>query len=150
MSDVVGRIRQAAPLQTDEDVEAFGAALDDLPDVLSLGLLRDLHLSFDDDAAEPGVMYDLLHRIEDAPAGIQEAAFVAVAAEMAARSPWWAETVLIRMLNNPTSRTEVVSRTREADSANKLAIRHLLAQIGEGSDSVASIARAVSAELAAR
>ena len=150
MSDVLERIRNAAQLQTDEDVEAFGAALDDLPDELSLTLLRELHLSFDDETAEPEVMYDLLHRIEDAPAGAQETAFVAIAADMAARSPWWAETVLIRMLNNPASRTELVSRTREADAPNELAIGRLLGQIGEGSDSVASIAKAVSAELAAR
>lgn len=146
MSDAVDRIRRSARLASDADIATFEAAIDDLPADLDPGLLRELLLSFDDEADVPEVMYDLVHRLEATPLGDEEAAFATVLPEMQARSPWWAQTVLMRLLNDPGSRAVLVKAMQHASSDSQGAFLSLLDDVAAGADAVAETARNVRPE----
>ena len=143
MTDAIDRIRRSARLESDADVAMFEAAIDDLPADLEPSVLGELLLSFNDEADVPEVVYDLIHRLEATPLGDEEDAFATVLPEMKARSPWWAQTVLMRLLNDPGSRAVLVKAMQHASPDSQGAFLSLLDEVAQGEDAVAETARTV-------
>ncbi len=136
MSDAIERIRRSARLESDADIATFEAAIDDLPADLEPSVLGELLLSFDERPTYPRCVYDLIHRLEATPLGDEEAAFATVLPEMKARSPWWAQTVLMRLLNDPGSRAVLVKAMQHASSDSQGAFLSLLDDLARGDDAV--------------
>ena len=143
MTDPIERLRQARRLDSPEAVEAFEQALNDLPDDLDPRTLDALHLVLLDDTDDPGVMFDLIHRVERTRTGEQEASLLRVVSRLDDSAPEWAETVTMRLLNNTQARSTLARLAKEAPGDQRSALRVVLERIAMESDAVGLAARSV-------
>jgi hypothetical protein len=147
MTDGVERLRRARRLDTEDAIREFEEALAALPDTLDAQTLDDLHMVFDDDTMDPGVMFDLVHRLERTPTGAQEASLLRVLPRLMETAPEWAETLVMRILNNEAARMTLIGQADEAPQAQRAALRIVLEGIGGEDDAVGQRARATLDEL---
>lgn len=147
MIDPIEELTRRNSLSSPDDVSAFEAAIDALPAELSLPDLRRMLLILNDGADDYTVMYDLLHRIEDTPMGDEERAFVDVLPTMLGTSPWWTETVVMRLLNNEVSKARLLAALHDGEPTSRVAALDLLARVSASEEPVARKAEELLASL---
>jgi hypothetical protein len=146
VDEVVARLLASREFGSREKAAEWLAALDELPTVLTQSQVESLLPVFDDETSYPDEMFDLIHRIEKSDLGVEEEAILRQLPGFAARSPWWCETLLIRLLNHAPSRDHLISAApRFPDS--RQAFEALLARIADGGDVVGQIARDVATKI---
>jgi hypothetical protein len=150
VTDIVDRLRRSRQLDNEEAVEEFERALTELPDSLDPQTLDDLHLVLYDDAVVPEVMYDLVHRLERTPMDDLEASLLRVLPRLSETAPWWAKTLVMRVLNNEEARGALLRLVQAAPDDQGVALRAVLRQISEEPYPVARTAGSMIDELEAR
>jgi hypothetical protein len=126
MSDPIEQLQRASALASEDELEAFETALDAVPANLTAAQLQRLHLVLNDDTDDPSLMFEVVHRLEDAALRDQLDAFVTVAAQMVDFAPEWAQTLLARILNDDPSRAELRRILASAPTPSRDAFRTLL------------------------
>ncbi len=140
IDSALARLQAARQLDSPELVSEFVSALDQLPMPLTSEMAEALLSIFDDSTSSHDVMFDLIHQIEKSGFGVEESAVASGIAGLLQRSPWWAEVIVMRLLNYAPSR-ELLSESAKAKPESRDALARLLAQIGQGNEDVARFAR---------
>ena len=131
MDDAIDALVRSRRLATDADVEQFDRALDALPAELSGPVVIRLLDGFDDDSAVPEVTFNLIHRIEKTASPRYEQALVAGLPHLHETAPWWAEVLVIRIVNSDSSRAAVISAAGEATPEERATLRSVLDGIAD-------------------
>jgi hypothetical protein len=126
MSDPIDQLHRVRSLASEDELEAFQTALGAVPSNLTASQLQRLHLVLNDETEDPSMMFEVVHRLEDAPIREQLEAFVKVAAGMVEEAPDWAQTLLARIVNDDPSSAELRRILGRATEPSRQAFRTLL------------------------
>ncbi|MEX2548469.1 MAG: Imm30 family immunity protein [Chloroflexota bacterium] len=147
MNDVLDDLVRTRHLQSTADVERFTEALERLPQVLDEQTALALYDVFDDDVEIPEVMFGLIHRLEKFDPASCERVLLSALPGLLARAPWWTETIVVRFINNPVSRRQLVEASKVATPEQVSALRATLSAIAAVHDRAGDLAREIMREL---
>ncbi len=129
-------------------VRSRDQALADVTAYHSAEYIGPLLLMLDDASKDDESMFSLIHASEDFDDDVYVRELVAVLAKLRAAAPRWASILLMRVLNNDSTRIELVRSLRTASPESKEAIAWLCERINESSP--VFMGKTVSALVAAR
>ena len=98
----------------------------------------------EDDTGDDGVVFDLVHRMEDEDwAEYVRAVYEGLGQLRARRARLWADTLVCRIINNERTRALLMAEVETHDAAPREALIAQLDEIGQGTQAVAGHARDV-------
>ena len=147
VTDPIETMIAARTLTTDDEHESFNKAFNRLPQVLDRSSALRLVDVFDDATGDPQWMYEVIHRIEHLPIPELEDALVSALPRLRERAPEWAEALVMRSLNIPTARLELLARAERGSTLEKVALTTILEAISVYPEAVGSHAREVGDKL---
>jgi hypothetical protein len=133
LADALEELGLAVQLTGEGSVQAIDAALAQVTRFGSPQSIAPLLLMLNDSAPYDEGMFSLIHAAEGFEDGVYVREFLAVLPKLRGASPKWASLVLMRVLNNDSTRAELVRAVRDAAPAIKDAAKWLCDKVNERS-----------------
>ena len=122
-------------LKTDEEIVAFEEAMQFIAERENVDDIRLLCQAFDDDTEEYEVMFGLVHTLESydkvVSSEIATTAFVKAIPVMPGKADEWLEVLLIRILNDDSSRTVFAQVLGEIEKTTRAQVLKVLKKVAE-------------------
>ncbi|MGB8812938.1 MAG: Imm30 family immunity protein [Paracoccaceae bacterium] len=106
-------------------------AVNELLTAADTRLPRDLLMLLSDRARYDDGMFSLIHAAESVDDSSYVRALIAVFPDIVASAPRWASIVLMRVLNNQTTQSELVKQLRDCSSEVKASVQEMCRRINE-------------------
>jgi len=128
---VIAKFQEAASQFANSDVKKIDEAIVLVMRHHDKRSIRPLLLSLNDTAKEDAGMFSLIHAAEAFDDDTYVNEFLAALPELRTKAPKWTSIVLMRCLNNESTKAIMIRKLREADSEVKQSVAWLCEKINE-------------------